>query len=201
MSPKNNTFLLPYFTNSSALFSAIAEQPWSVFLDSGFPNSQQGRYDIISANPICTLVTQGDITTITRKNITTESTLDPFDLVKAELLPSTTAQNLPFNGGAIGYFSYDLARRLEKLPVIATDAEQIADMAIGIYTWAVIVDHQQQQSYLVGYAESDAAWQSLITQFSVLPTSESTPPFKVAGAIKSNMDEHSYADAFKKIKQ
>ena len=201
MSPKNNTFLLPYFTNSSALFSAIAEQPWSVFLDSGFPNSQQGRYDIISANPICTLVTQDDITTITHKNITTESTLDPFDLVKAELLPSTTAQNLPFNGGAIGYFSYDLARRLEKLPVIATDAEQIADMAIGIYTWAVIVDHQQQQSYLVGYAESDAAWQSLITQFSVLPTSESTPPFKVAGAIKSNMDEHSYADAFKKIKQ
>ena len=201
MSPKNKTFLLPYFTDSSALFSAIAEQPWAIFLDSGFPNSQQGRYDIISTTPICTLVTHGHITQITRDAITTESTLDPFDLVKAELHPSTAEYELPFNGGAMGYFSYDLARRLEKLPVIATDAEQIADMAIGIYTWAVIVDHHQQQSYLVGYTQTDAQWQTLIDQFSVLPPSRANLPFQVTSAISSNMDERTYAAAFKKIKQ
>ncbi len=201
MSPQNNTFLLPYFTDSSALFSVIADQPWAIFLDSGFPKSQQGRYDIISAVPICTLVSHGKITKITRDNITTESTLDPFDLIKAELLPNTVEHTLPFNGGAMGYFSYDLARRLEKLPVIATDAEQIADMAIGIYTWAVIVDHHQQQSYLVGNAKSDAEWQALIEQFSALPPSTPVTPFKVTSAIKSNMDENTYASAFEKIKQ
>ncbi len=201
MSPQNNNFLLPYFTDSSALFSVIADQPWAIFLDSGFPKSQQGRYDIISAVPICTLVSHGKITKITRDNITTESTLDPFDLIKAELLPNTVEHTLPFNGGAMGYFSYDLARRLEKLPVIATDAEQIADMAIGIYTWAVIVDHHHQQSHLVGYAKSDAQWESLIEQFSVLPASAAKKPFQVTSAIKSNMDENTYANAFMKIKQ
>jgi len=201
MSPTNKTFLLPYFTDSSALFSAIAEQPWAIFLDSGFPNSQQGRYDIISTSPICTLVTQGNITQITRDAITTESTLDPFDLVKTELHPSTAEYELPFNGGAMGYFSYDLARRLEKLPVIATDAEHIADMAIGIYTWAVIVDHHQQQSYLVGHTQTDAQWQALIDQFSVLPTTPAKKPFVVTSTVRSNMDEGTYQTAFKKIKQ
>ena len=202
MSQQYKTVLLPYFTDSSTLFSAFAEQPWAIFLDSGHPNSQQGRYDIISFNPICTLVTHGSVTKITRHDVTIESTLDPFDLVKAELhRPSITEYELPFNGGAIGYFSYDLARRLEKLPIIASDAEQIADMAIGIYTWAVIVDHHQQQSYLVGYADSDAQWQELIEQFSVLKTSESETPFSVTSAITSNMDESTYATAFKKIKQ
>ena len=202
MSQQYKTVLLPYFTDSSTLFSAFAEQPWAIFLDSGHPNSQQGRYDIISFNPICTLVTHGSVTKITRHDVTIESTLDPFDLVKAELhRPSITEYELPFNGGAIGYFSYDLARRLEKLPIIASDAEQIADMAIGIYTWAVIVDHHQQQSYLVGYADNDAQWQELIEQFSVLPTSQSETPFCVTSAITSNMDESTYATAFKKIKQ
>ena len=202
MSQQYKTVLLPYFTDSSTLFSAFAEQPWAIFLDSGHPNSQQGRYDIISFNPICTLVTHGSVTKITRYDETIESSLDPFDLVKAELQkPSITEYDLPFNGGAIGYFSYDLARRLEKLPIIASDAEQIADMAIGIYTWAVIVDHHQQQSYLVGYADSDAQWQELIEQFSVLKTSESETPFSVTSAITSNMDESTYATAFKKIKQ
>ena len=202
MSQQYKTVLLPYFTDSSTLFSAFAEQPWAIFLDSGYPNSQQGRYDIISFNPICTLVTHGSVTKITRHDVTIESSLDPFDLVKAELQrPSITEYELPFNGGAIGYFSYDLARRLEKLPIIASDAEQIADMAIGIYTWAVIVDHHQQQSYLVGYADSDAQWQELIEQFSVLPTSQSETPFCVTSAITSNMDEGTYATAFKKIKQ
>ena len=202
MSQQYKTVLLPYFTDSSTLFSAFAEQPWAIFLDSGHPNSQQGRYDIISFNPICTLVTHGSVTKITRHDETIESSLDPFDLVKAELQrPSITEYDLPFNGGAIGYFSYDLARRLEKLPIIASDAEQIADMAIGIYTWAVIVDHHQQQSYLVGYADNDAQWQELIEQFSILPTSQSETPFCVTSAITSNMDENTYATAFKKIKQ
>ena len=202
MSQQYKTVLLPYFTDSSTLFSAFAEQPWAIFLDSGHPNSQQGRYDIISFNPICTLVTHGSVTKITRYDETIESSLDPFDLVKAELQkPSITEYDLPFNGGAIGYFSYDLARRLEKLPIIASDAEQIADMAIGIYTWAVIVDHHQQQSYLVGYADNDAQWQELIEQFSIIPTSQSETPFCVTSAITSNMDENTYATAFKKIKQ
>ncbi|MEY3289540.1 MAG: aminodeoxychorismate synthase component [Pseudomonadota bacterium] len=203
MSPqKQRTFQLPYFADSSALFSSLARQPWSVFLDSGFPHSHQGRYDIIATDPICTLVTHGEITEITHNNLTIKSGADPFDLVKEQLLPGFISDDdCPFNGGAIGYFSYDLARRLETLPVIAKDAESIADMAVGIYQWAVIVDHQQQKSRLVGHDCDDLQWQALITQFSHLPEQQEYDAFKVIGTIQSNMDKSCYTQAFNRIKQ
>lgn len=199
--PKQLNSPLPYFTNSAELFAPIANRPWSVFLDSGYPYSHQGRYDIIAADPVCTLVTHGDLTEITRNGISELSAEDPFELVKQQLLPDFKGFNdLPFNGGAIGYFSYDLARRLEKLPTLARDAEHIAEMAVGIYQWALIVDHQQQKSYLVGQATDAQQWQALIARFSTVPNQQVNEDFKVLGEIKANMDKAAYAQAFKKIK-
>jgi para-aminobenzoate synthetase component 1 len=201
-SPKPLITALPYFSDSAALFSHIAHQPWAVFLDSGYPHSQQGRYDIIAAEPVCTLVTQGDNTEISQQGNVTHFTDDPFALIKQHLLPVANSElaDLPFNGGAIGYFSYDLARRLEHLPVLAEDAEQIAEMAVGIYAWAVIVDHQQQQSYLVGQQIEDANWQALIRQFSHLPTAQNPDTFQVTSNVQSNMDQARYSKAFDRIK-
>lgn len=204
-SPNQLIAPLPYFSDSAELFSACVDQAWAVFLDSGFPHSNQGRYDIIAAEPVCTLVTHGEITEITRNGAILKSTENPFDLVKQQLRLSLSFKleagfdDLPFNGGAIGYFAYDLARRLEALPTMAEDAEHIAEMAVGIYEWAVIVDHHRQKSYLVGNCDQQK-WQDLINQFSQLPVRPDCPAFKVVGEIKSNMDKDSYVHAFNRIK-
>ena len=198
---KQLIFPLPYFADSSALFSSITDRPWSIFLDSGYPYINQGRYDIIAADPVCTLVTHGDTTEITRNNLTIKSRANPFDLVKVQLVPGfINNDDCPFNGGAIGYFSYDLARRLETLPIIAKDAEHIADMAVGIYQWAVIVDHQQQKSVLVGHDCDEQQLCALVPQFSQLPKQQKHNAFKVVSAINSNMDKAAYTEAFNQIK-
>ncbi|MDD5228955.1 MAG: hypothetical protein PHD53_09130 [Methylococcales bacterium] len=131
MSSNAVLYSYPYTPDSASIFSQLAESEWAVFLDSGHPRSTQGRYDIISGNPICTLVTHGDNTTITTKNDVIVSNENPFDLLKSELTrygemfdSNNVAEfDLPFVGGAIGYFSYDLARCLENLPSLAEDAE------------------------------------------------------------------------------
>ena len=198
---KQLTHPLPYFADSSILFSLIVDQPWSVFLDSGFPHCNQGRYDILAADPICTLITKDNITEITHNDSITRSTADPFELLKEQLLPSLEGyDDLPFNGGAIGYFSYDLARRLESLPVIAEDAEHIAQMAVGIYNWTVIVDHHKQESHLVGYDCDPQKWQQLLAQFSQSPNKPTFNSFKVVSAINSNMSKADYSHAFTRIK-
>lgn len=192
---------LPYFQDSSDLFAPLAHKPWSVFLDSGFPHCQQGRYDIIVSDPVVTLVSKGDVTHISNKGELSSSTEDPFLLLKQYLNNAfQPIDALPFNGGAIGCFSYDLARRLEKLPVITKDEENIADMAVGIYQWAVIVDHDRKQSWLIGHEIEQNDWQTLIAQFSVLPPKTKHADFFVSTKPQSNFDKNGYQQAFDKIK-
>lgn len=192
---------LPYFSDSAQLFAPIAHLPWAVFLDSAQPHSRQDRYDILAYAPVATLQTYGNLTRIERDDRVVESAEDPFELLKQVLGATLPAiDGLPFCGGAIGYFGYDLARRIEKLPAIAADAEGIADMAVGIYRWAVVVDHQQQQSWLVGYDLPDELLQHLIAQFSQISPPSLTEAFQVLQAPAANMDKRQYAAAFGKIK-
>jgi para-aminobenzoate synthetase component I len=192
---------LRYYSDSSTLFSPLATKPWAVFLDSGFPHCQQGRYDIIAYDPVCTLVTHDELTVITRNGLSITSNANPFDLVKAELLPNFSGfDDLPFNGGAIGYFSYDLVRQLENLPVIANDEEHIAEMVVGIYEWAVIIDHHQQKSFLVAYLNDQNQWLELVEQFNRPPNDGKHDQFKVTSSVQSNMDKSAYAKAFDRIK-
>ena len=58
--------LLKYDTNSANLFARLSQQPWAMFLDSGQPESQYGRYDILVADPfvtICTIETDSETCT------------------------------------------------------------------------------------------------------------------------------------------
>jgi para-aminobenzoate synthetase component 1 len=194
---------LPYFPDSALLFAPFAQRPWAVFLDSACSeNNQSGRYDIIAYDPVCTIQTFGAITHICKDGLEIHSQEDPFTLLAQQLGPKLASiDDLPFNGGAIGYFAYDLARRIEKLPVLAQDQEQIAEMSVGIYRWALIVDHHIQQSCLVAYDLEQVYLQRLIHQFSTLPTPPTVEqPFKVLASPISNLDKAAYAQAFAKIK-
>ena len=197
---------LHYVEDSAALFMPWAERSWTVFLDSGFPHSRQGRYDIIAAEPIATLVTRGGLTEINTGGTVRFSTADPFQLVKEALGEAVdTDGKLPFYGGAIGYFAYDLARRLEKLPVIAADEEGIPDMVVGIYAWALVVDHVDCRSWLVGFGLDpafQARWTQLCHSFSQIPIINwPRDGFIVTGEAQSNMDRAAYGEAFRRIQR
>ena len=205
---------ITYHHDSALLFERIAHQPWAQVLDSGQmlnpatgkPGSQYGRYDILVAEPFITLVTQGEITTITQNGIAKTLTEDPFLLLKNLLSQyKATKTELPFAGGALGYFAYDLARRLEKLPANALPAvampEMMPEMMVAIYDWAVVVDHREQRSYLVSHglnAKTHENWPRLQALFNAPPKPCKTN-FEVTSAIESNLTKSQYAQAFAKV--
>ena len=198
---------IPYHEDSAVLFAPWADKDWAIFLDSGYPYSQQGRFDILAAEPYTKLITQGAITRIHTGNGVKLSMADPFLLLREALEPELTdtvanPQNLPFCGGALGYFAYDLGRRLETLPSIAQDAEHIPDMMMGLYDWAVIVDHQQQSSYLLGQGRDPLTlenWDKILQQFSQIPEDPDYETFCTTSPVSSNLSAESYADAFNTI--
>lgn len=195
---------LPYREDSTALFEVVADAPWAVFLDSGRHDAGQSRYDIIAAEPYIRLITRGNLTEVHAEGVSL-SRDDPFALLKRHLdMDAALASDLPFCGGAIGYFGYDLARRIERLPSRATAGEHVPDMAIGIYDWAVVVDHLERKCWLIGQGrdpETDIKWNALTARFSSPAPERARAPFRVTSAVQSSRTRESYGRAFRRIKQ
>lgn len=195
---------IPYCSDSSLLFESWANDHWAIFLDSAKPAGQQGRYDLICAQPKITLVTRGHETTVTQGDVVRVVPDDPFQLLQHYMPPiQKQLGDWIFCGGAMGYFGYDLGRRIERLPTIAENDLDLPDMAVGIYTWSLIVDHQTQTSTLVGDlndARTRLHWDDLIARFS-RPSQPAEPAaYKAVTPIQSNMSETAYEHAFSRVK-
>ena len=140
------------------IFAHFADKPWAMFLDSADSQRQDGRFDIMVANPISTITTMGSTSSVWQQDTdqNQESSLNPLSLVQSLLekyLPSsqvtyTHNTKLPFMAGALGLFGYDLGKRFERLPNKNADEYSTPDMAVGIYAWSIIKDNINQQFYL-----------------------------------------------------
>ena len=194
---------LPYCGDPVQLFEAIADLPWSVLLDGGRHEPGQSRYDIIVAEPWATLVTRGGMSEVRTHNDVRTSSEDPFRLLRELLQPfDPAALPAPFAGGAIGYFGYDLGRRLERLPCRALDDEQLPELAVGLYDWAVVIDHRQHAAWLASagrVADTERQWPALVERFSRPLAERSRAPLRTQSSIRSNLTRAQYLAAFERV--
>lgn len=140
---------LTYKENAEEFFNSLRHLPDALWFDSGHPVCSSGQFDIITANPSVTLETNGKITTKKTLTHTKDYTNEPFDLCEKLLstIQSKDQQyiNYPFTGGLAGYFGYDLGRSpTHKLPKLDT----LPDMRIGLYEWALTIDHFSKKAWL-----------------------------------------------------
>ncbi|CAK2512118.1 aminodeoxychorismate synthase component I [Vibrio crassostreae] len=189
-------------TLAKQLFSHIENLPWAMLLRSASESHVDSRYDILVAQPIATFETIGAKTTVNVNETCEVSDSDPFELLdqyQQQLLPVTKDHaELPFVGGALGYFSYDLGRRVETLPSRAKRDIEAPDMAVGLYEWAVVVDHQLKTACIVGNnIEQHHDWlmQQLVQSKSTHAAFGLTTPWQ------SNMSEESYATKFDSVQE
>src|SRR5689334_24996766 len=77
-------------------------------------------------------------------------------------------------------------------------------MAVGIYDWAVIVDHAERRTWLAGQGrdpETDLKWAALVRLFSDPPGERGRVPFRVTSRVTSNLPRQAYARCFDRIKR
>jgi para-aminobenzoate synthetase component 1 len=185
-------------------FRTLAALPWSMWLDSAAAFERE-RFDILVADPYVTLRTRGAVTEIAKRGAAPrESRRSPLELVREQLGDlRAAAPGLPFSGGAVGYFGYDLGRRLERIPSLAAADIAMPDLAIGIYDWAVVIDHGAQRTWLVGNGCDErtfADWARLVERLSAEPPPPPAP-FRVRARPVSNLDRDAYAAAFHAVQE
>ncbi len=197
---------IPYFSDSSKLFSLIHDRPWAVFLDSGHPGSQYGRYDIIAADPFIKVSSIDNRTEVVHDDSVDTTDEDPFSVLKRILASYQIRETtFPFEGGAIGYFAYDLSGRIENVPSNGMKHEDIPEMMIGVYDWVVVVDHLKRSAWIVSHGfdpKTHNKWEALCNLFGGISDGhkKSSLTFQITSKVKSNMNLTSYKKAFQKIK-
>jgi para-aminobenzoate synthetase component 1 len=121
-------------------FAPLAEEPWAMLLDSAAADLDRGRYAFLAARPCQTLL----------------DPVDPFAALAEALGPRRPPSHgtpLPFAGGAVGLFGYELGRHLERAPRRHVGAA--GDMAVGIYDVVAGFDLAEKKAWVV--ASSQAA--------------------------------------------
>ena len=189
---------LPYQSETRILFARIADQPWAIWLDSGTRDGQSlGRYDILSAAPSTTLLTQAGRTRITDSHGVREHHENPLQLLRECLAQRSgpAVPGIPFAGGAMGYWGYDLAAQIDRQPV-ATGGAAMPEMAVGLYDWALIVDHQARTTHLVTAAglvdPASLARHWAERLYGSVSAHPEYAPFRVTGPVSTLFSEAAY---------
>jgi len=125
---------IPY-QDPSNLFATHAGKPFAQFLDSSMFDAEQGRYSFIALDPFETFTDENDAFTKLKDK------LAQYGFKRHENLP-------PFQGGVLGYFSYELLHQIEKLPRKDKDAFATPDIALGFYDVVATFDHAEQKAWI-----------------------------------------------------
>ncbi|MCG6658768.1 aminodeoxychorismate synthase component I [Halomonas campisalis] len=183
---------LPYRPDPLGYFAALRHRPGAVLLDSGRPVAPGGRYDILSSDPLRTLSIDD------RGRISDDDPrlagLAPFaaqQVLLDSLSLEVPASELPFLGGLIGYWGYDLGRCLEPVAGQAHPVVSLPASRLGLYDWALIQDHQAGESWLVASAERRGQVTAWLTE----PPRE-RPAFRLQAPFVGEQDRQGYARRF-----
>jgi para-aminobenzoate synthetase component I len=135
------------YTDPAAAFGVFADDPQAVFLDSAQHAQAQGRYSYIAPAPFSVLTSKDD----GFEHDGRIGSGDPFAVLRAALAAhrlQPVAGVPPFQGGAAGYFGYELAQHLERLPLAAGDELRFPDLALGFHDVVIAFDHHARRAWI-----------------------------------------------------
>ena len=134
----------------------VKDENQHAFLESG----RGGRYSIAGIKPIAAAKGKDYLLSITDAQGTNVLEGEPLELFQEWYQQFHTEQdpNLPdFQGGAIGFISYDYVRYFEKLPTEAADDLETPDLYVLLFDDVAVFDHQTSKLWLIThyYQEQD----------------------------------------------
>jgi anthranilate synthase component 1 len=130
-------------------------------------------------NPPAGVPTKGDPVTVLRETVRA--------LTGPNGTPDTGVALPPLTGGLVGYLSYDIVRRFERLPELAADDLRVPELGMVLATDLVVLDHFEGSALLVANAVlpprptkavATAAYHQAIGRLDAMTTalSRPTPP-------------------------
>ncbi len=201
----------------AAAFLRVAQGRRRVFLLESVEGGERlARYSFIGWDPFLSIRGKGTTLWIEEQGETTREEGRPLDRLRrlAREFPPAPVQGLPpFVGGGVGYFSYDLVRQFEKLPVRAEDDLGFDDFHVMYFSSILAFDHLRHRIHIIANIFSNRGTQSLeakyrdaqlrieqVEQRLTGPISLPAPSPREAPEPASNLTEEQYEGMVRKAK-
>jgi anthranilate synthase component 1 len=138
-------------------FLSIAENETHAFLLESVERGEQiGRYTFLGVRPYMRLRARGSSIEIERGRKREKHEGNVFEFVKlllGEHKPAEMPGLPPFTAGAVGYFSYDVVRELEKIGDHAKDDLSLPDCELMFFDRLLAFDHLRHQIHIMAAAD------------------------------------------------
>jgi len=143
-------------TPVSAFLAVAGGEPYSCLLESIERGEQIGRYTFLGPKPYMRVFSQGNEITIEHGKQRERRSGNIFQVLK-ELLrahrPRLISSLPPFTAGAVGYFAYDVVRRLEQIGEHAKNDLHLPDCALMFFDRLLVFDHLHHQIHIIATAD------------------------------------------------
>jgi anthranilate synthase component I len=138
-------------TPVSAFLKVAEHEPEAFLLESVEGGEHVGRYTFMGVRPYRVLTATNDQIQSREAGRITGHTGDIFEELKSSLQghkPAKLPGLPPFIAGAVGFFSYDVVRRIEQLPSTAPDELQVPDAYLMFFDQVLAFDHVKKAIHL-----------------------------------------------------
>ncbi|GAA3901541.1 aminodeoxychorismate synthase component I [Halomonas cibimaris] len=192
---------LPYADDPLALFARLRQRPGAVLLDSGRLQAR-GRYDIMSCDPLGTLQVNADGHPHLQRHDSALAALpdgltDAF-AAQAWLLAQLPAPDidseLPFLGGLMGYWGYDLGCQHHGIASAQPAATSLPAARLGLYDWAIVLDHRRREAWLAATPARAEEVQQWLEQ-----PAGAGEDFHLVAPFRPDMSQDDYAERFARV--
>ena len=154
--PVYRTLTADLETPVSAFLRIAHREPEAFLLESVEGGEHVGRYTFIGIEPYKKIVSRGTSITVDEGGKRRSFEGDIFAELKRALGGHTPARLPglpPFTAGAVGFFSYDVVRQIERLPSLATDELGVPDACLMFFDQVLAFDHVKKEIHLIVTAD------------------------------------------------
>ena len=216
--------------NPIDVFHKLCSKPYGFWLDS----CGLSRYSFAGTDPFVVIKAQNNKVEIIQDSTCRIITGNIFSTLTSLLnefnpspplgadLKSVPSKNIPFQGGAVGYFGYELKSQLEQLPRKRAAEPNIPDCILGIYDTIFVYDHKINKGYVIasGLSEKNSRSRKLLAKkranqffdimdigcnlkFPYSPVQHPHLPVERKGKafVKSNFTKKDYLDTIKRVQR
>ncbi|MBF8267402.1 MAG: pabB [Dehalococcoidia bacterium] len=193
------------------LLPAFLDMPYPALLDGAMPGAPGGRFSYLTADPFMVVRSRGRHVTIERGSVREEIEDDPWSVLQGLLRQHRGSQATglpPFQGGALGYWSYDLGRHLEHLPSWAWDDLGLPEMYLGLYDWALAYDGDTGQSHLFSTGLPEGTEErarlraeEVMRRLKEIPRDAPSLTTDTPAPLRSNFTPEAYKSAVRRVKE